>query len=47
MDAQLRIDLAQRPSLGVKVGCTLNVHGATATNLSPCIWLVRVAKESR
>jgi hypothetical protein len=25
-NAQLRTDLAQSPTLGVQVGCTLNVH---------------------
>ena len=29
MNAQLGTDLAQGPALGVQVGCTLNVHGAT------------------
>jgi hypothetical protein len=33
-DAQLRTDLPQCPALGVQVGCTLNVHGATVTGLS-------------
>jgi hypothetical protein len=28
-NAQLGTDLAQSPTLGVQVGCTLNVHGAT------------------
>jgi hypothetical protein len=32
--AQLNADLAQCPALGVQVGCTLNVHGATVTSLS-------------
>jgi hypothetical protein len=32
-DAQLGTDLAQGPILGVQVGCTLNVHGATVTGL--------------
>ena len=31
-NAQLGADLAQGPSLGVQVGCTLNVHGATVTS---------------
>jgi hypothetical protein len=31
--AQLDTDLAQGPALGVQVGCTLNVHYATATTL--------------
>jgi hypothetical protein len=34
MNAQLGTDLAEGPTLGVQVGRTLNVHGATATNLS-------------
>ena len=34
MNAQLRTDLAQSPTLDVQVGCTLNVHGATVTSLS-------------
>ena len=34
MNAQLGTDLAQGPALGVQVGCTLNVHGATVTSLS-------------
>jgi hypothetical protein len=29
MNAQLGTDLAQGPTLGVKVGCTLNVHRDT------------------
>jgi hypothetical protein len=29
MNAQLSTNLAQRPALGVQVGCTLNVHRAT------------------
>ena len=33
MNAQLGTDLAQGPTLGVQVGCTLNVHGATVTSL--------------
>ena len=32
MNAQLRTDLAQGPTLGVQVGCTLNVHRATVTS---------------
>jgi hypothetical protein len=32
-NAQLGSDLAQRPTPGVQVGCTLNVHGATVTSL--------------
>jgi hypothetical protein len=31
-DAQLGSDLAQSPALGVKVGCTLNVHVVTVVN---------------
>jgi hypothetical protein len=31
-DAQLPTNLAQRPSLGVQVGCTLNIHRATVTS---------------
>jgi hypothetical protein len=34
MNAQLGTDLAQRPTLGVQVGRTLNVHRATVTSLS-------------
>jgi hypothetical protein len=35
-NAQLGTDLAKRPTPGVRVGCTLNVHGATvATPDSP------------
>ena len=34
MNAQLGTDLAQGPTLGVQVGCTLNVHRATVTSLS-------------
>jgi hypothetical protein len=34
MNAQLGTNLAQGPALGVQVGCTLNVHRATATSLS-------------
>jgi hypothetical protein len=30
-NAQLGTDLAQSPTLGVQVGCTLNIHGATVT----------------
>jgi hypothetical protein len=33
MNAQLGTDLTQGPSLGVQVGCTLNVHGATVTSV--------------
>jgi hypothetical protein len=33
MNARLGADLAQGPSLGVRVGCTPNVHGATVTSL--------------
>jgi hypothetical protein len=32
MKAQLGTDLAQGSTLGVQVGCTLNVHGATVTS---------------
>jgi hypothetical protein len=35
MNAQLGADLAQGPALGVQVGSTLNVHGATVTTLLP------------
>ena len=35
MNAQLGTDLAQGPTLGVQVGCTLNVHGATVTAQRP------------
>ena len=34
MNAQLGTDLAQCPTLGIQVGCTLNVHGVTVTSLS-------------
>jgi hypothetical protein len=34
MNAQLGTDLAQRPTLGVQVGCTLNVHGDTVMRVS-------------
>ena len=37
VNAQLGTDLAQGPALGVQVGCTLNVHGATVTT-APCIF---------
>ena len=30
-DAQFGTDLAQGPTLGVQIGCTLNVHRATVT----------------
>jgi hypothetical protein len=33
-NAQLRTDLAQHPTLGVQVGCTLNVARSTVRNLS-------------
>jgi hypothetical protein len=33
-DAQLDTDLTQGPTMGVHLGCTLNVHGATVTSLS-------------
>jgi hypothetical protein len=33
-NAQLGTDLAQSPPLGVQIGCTLNVHGATVTSRS-------------
>ena len=36
--AQLGTDLAKVPTLGVQVGCTLNVHGATVTVQSPRTW---------
>ena len=32
-NAQLSTNLAQRPTLGVHVGCTLDVHRATVTSL--------------
>jgi hypothetical protein len=32
--AQLGTDLAQGPTMGVQVGCALNVHRATVTSLS-------------
>jgi hypothetical protein len=34
MNAQLRTDLAQGPTLGVRVGHTLTVHGATVTTVA-------------
>ena len=34
MNAPLVTDLAQGPTLGVQVGCTLNIHRATVTSLS-------------
>jgi len=34
MNAQLGTDLAQRPTLGVQVGCTVNVHRDTVTTRS-------------
>ena len=37
-NAQLGTDLAQGPTLGVQVGCTLNVHRATVTSLSRINW---------
>jgi hypothetical protein len=33
MNAQLGTDPAQRPALGIQVGCTLNVHGGSVTSL--------------
>jgi hypothetical protein len=33
-EAQLGTDLAQGPTLGVQVGCPLNVHGDTVTSRS-------------
>jgi hypothetical protein len=35
MNAQLDTDLAQSPTVGVQVGCPLNVHSATVTAQSP------------
>jgi hypothetical protein len=35
VNAQLGTDLAQRPTPGVQVGCTLNVHGDTVAAASP------------
>jgi hypothetical protein len=32
-DAQLGTDLAHAPTLGVQVGRTLNIHGATVASL--------------
>jgi hypothetical protein len=40
MKSQLGTDLAQRSTLRVQVGCTLNVHRDTVTNLSRRITLV-------
>ena len=34
MNAQLGTDLAQRPTLGVQVGCTVNVHRDTVASRS-------------
>jgi len=34
MNAQLGTDLAQRPALGVQVGCTVNVHRDTVASRS-------------
>jgi hypothetical protein len=31
-NTQLGTDLAQGPTLGVQIGCALNVHGATVTS---------------
>ena len=42
-NAQLGTDLAQGPTLGVQVGCTLNVHGATVTVARPPADLRRMA----
>jgi hypothetical protein len=33
-NAQFGTNPAQRPTLGVQVGCTLNVHRATVTSLA-------------
>jgi hypothetical protein len=33
VNAQLGTDLAQSPTLGIQVGCTLNVHRATVTTV--------------
>jgi hypothetical protein len=40
MNAQLGTDLAEGPTLGVQVGCPLNVHGVTVASLSRSIPLV-------
>jgi hypothetical protein len=34
MNAQLGTDLAQRPALGVQLGCTLDIHRATVATRS-------------
>jgi hypothetical protein len=34
MNAQLDTNLTEGPTLGVQVGCTLNVHGVTVTGLN-------------
>ena len=34
MNAQLGTDLAQRPTLGVQLGCTVNVHRDTVASRS-------------
>jgi hypothetical protein len=46
MNAQLGTDLAQGPTLGVRVGCTLNVHRATVTSLTENQSLSDFAKAS-
>ena len=33
MNAQLGTDLTEGPTLGVQVGCLLNVHGATVASV--------------
>jgi len=46
MNAQLGTDLAQPLTLGVHVGCTLNVHRATVTSLTENQSLSDFAKAS-
>jgi hypothetical protein len=44
VNVQLGTDLAQAPALGVQVGCTLNVHGATVASKS---WRAPTTRELR
>jgi hypothetical protein len=41
-DAQLGTDLAQGPTLGVQVGCPLNVHERHHNESQPEHWRLRV-----
>jgi hypothetical protein len=45
LNAQLRTDLAQGPTLGVQVGRMLNVHRDTVTSLSRVARLLPVRRE--